>query len=40
MKARPKPYTRKLLIWDTVLTVLTSGLYLFYVGFRELWVRL
>lgn len=37
--ARSKPYTRKLMTLDIVLTILTSGAWLIVVLFRELWRR-
>lgn len=38
--ARNKPYTRKLLVIDSALTLLTGGAWLFVVAFREVWQRI
>lgn len=35
--ARSKPYTKKLLVLDILLTCLTHGGWLFVAIFRELW---
>jgi hypothetical protein len=37
--ARTKPYTTGLMTLDIVLTLLTGGIWLFVVLFRELFVR-
>jgi hypothetical protein len=37
--ARSKPYTGGLMTLDIILTLLTSGLWLIVVLFRELWRR-
>jgi hypothetical protein len=37
--ARSKPYTGGLLVLDLVLTLITGGIWLLVVLFRELWRR-
>lgn len=40
MARRKKPYTKPVLILDTVLTLVTGGFWLFLVAFREVWYRI
>lgn len=37
--ARSKPYTKKLMFLDIILTLVTGGAYLFIVIFREMYRR-
>lgn len=39
MSPRQKPYTKKVLVLDTVLFLLTGGAWIVIVALRELWYR-